>query len=256
MSLDFTMKKYEELCNAIVNLKYPIIRIKDYFKNSNYKKFIIIRHDVDKLPENALIMAQLEKKFGIKSTYYFRTIPEVFEHKIIQEISSLNHEIGYHFETLTQAEGNYEKALKIFEDELQKLRKITNISTISMHGSPLSKWNNNDLWEKYNFKEYGILGEPYLSINYHDIGYFTDTGRTWNNKGSVRDQINDSFDHDEKIKSTDDLIKFISTRKLKKLIILAHPQRWNIKKEKWLKELIGQNIKNIGKDLVLKRIKK
>jgi len=256
MSLDFTFRKYEELCKSIKKTKYPVLRIKDYFENESLKKFVILRHDVDKLPENALAMAQLENVMGLKSTYYFRTTPDVFKYEIITQISELGHEIGYHYETLTRSKGNLEKALKLFEKDLERLNKITKISTISMHGSPLSKWNNIDIWKKYDFKKYGIIGDPLLSINYKDIGYFSDTGRTWLNKGSVRDFVKNSLKHKEKIKSTNDLMRFIHTKEFKKLIILIHPQRWSLKSSKWLKELIAQNIKNIGKDLILKRREK
>jgi hypothetical protein len=247
------MKKYEELCNSIQKSKYKVIKIKDFFKNPDLNRFIILKHDVDKLPENALVMAQLEKVLGIKSTYYFRTISEVFKPNIIQEISTLGHEIGYHYENLSQTNGNFEKALKLFEKDLERLRKITQIDTICMHGSPLSKWNNSDLWNKYDFKKFGIIGETNLSIDYKDITYFTDTGRNWSNKGSVRDFVKNSLEWKEKIKSTNDLRKLIETQKLNKIIITAHPQRWSIKNTKWFKELIGQSVKNVGKDLILKR---
>jgi hypothetical protein len=167
--------------------------------------------------------------------------------------ANLGHEIGFHYENLSLTKGDYSKAMKLFEEDLEKLRRIVDISTICMHGSPMSKWNNSDLWKKYDFKKYGITGESYLSINYTDIGYFTDTGRTWCNKGSVRDFVNSSIECKDVIRSTDDLINLIQDKELNKLVIVAHPQRWNIKSSKWLKELIAQNIKNIGKDLILKR---
>ena len=44
-----------------------------------------------------------------------------------------------------------------------------------MHGSPLSKWNDLDLWDNYDFKKYGILGEAFMSIDYDNVDYFTDT---------------------------------------------------------------------------------
>ncbi len=255
MSLDFTLRKYEELCKTIKKSNYPIIRLKDYFKEPDHKRFIILRHDVDKLPENALAMAQLERSLNISSTYYFRTIPEVFNQNIIKKISDLGHEIGYHYEDLTQTKGDLKKALQLFKKDLKQLRKITNITTICMHGSPLSKWNNSDLWKKHDFKKYGIIGEPYLSIDYNEIGYFTDTGRTWCDKGSIRDFVNNSLVCEKTIKSTNDLIKFILSKKFKKIIVLVHPQRWSVKSDEWLKELIAQNIKNIGKELILKKIK-
>ncbi len=36
-------------------------------------KVVILRHDVDRKPENALKMAEIEREFDIPATYYFRS---------------------------------------------------------------------------------------------------------------------------------------------------------------------------------------
>jgi len=38
---------------------------------------VILRHDIDKLPANALKMAQLEHDLGVAGSYYFRVTPGV-----------------------------------------------------------------------------------------------------------------------------------------------------------------------------------
>ena len=59
-----------------------------------------------------------------------------------------------------------------------------------MHGSPLSKWDNRDLWKRYNYRDYGIIAEPYFDLDFDEVFYLTDTGRSWNNsKASVRDKV-------------------------------------------------------------------
>lgn len=45
-----------------------------------------------------------------------------------------------------------------------------------MHGSPHSKYDNKLIWGKYNYKEFGLIGEPYLDIDWNEFGYLTDTG--------------------------------------------------------------------------------
>ena len=41
----------------------------------------------------------------------------------------------------------------------------------------------------------GIIGEPYLDVDYQNVFYITDTGRKWNNEASsVRDKVNSGFD--------------------------------------------------------------
>ena len=59
-----------------------------------------------------------------------------------------------------------------------------------MHGSPLSKFDNRKLWEKYDYKEYGIIGEPYFDVDFSGVLYFTDTVRRWDGFDfSVRDKV-------------------------------------------------------------------
>jgi hypothetical protein len=36
-----------------------------------------------------------------------------------------------------------------------------------MHDSPFSRINNLDLWKKYDHKTLGIIGDPYLDVDYY-----------------------------------------------------------------------------------------
>ena len=106
MTLDFTFKKYGELCGVIADSDYVLLTLEDYFSLEMLpEKFIIIRHDVDDESEYALKMAKLENSLKIKSTYYFRITENVFKKDIIQKISRLGHEVGYHYEVLDDACG-------------------------------------------------------------------------------------------------------------------------------------------------------
>ena len=59
-----------------------------------------------------------------------------------------------------------------------------------MHGSPMSKYDSKDLWKKYNYKDYNLIGEPYFDVNFNEVFYITDTGRRWDGeKVSVRDRV-------------------------------------------------------------------
>ena len=151
MNLDFTLTKYEELCSSIVQSGYAAVSVKDYFSRSlslqPREKVIILRYDVDRKPENALPMAEIERGFDIQATYYFRSTKEVFKAGIMQEIEKMGREVGYHYEVLDKAKGNYGEAMKIFEEELGEFRKICDVKTICTHGN-LSRWTNKDVWDK------------------------------------------------------------------------------------------------------------
>ena len=253
MNRDFTLEVYNNLCTTIIDSGYTPMRVDQYMElNDNIEKVAIIRHDVDRKPENALKMAQLERSLGFCSSYYFRTIKNTFNQEIISQIKDLGHEIGYHYEVLAVSRGDKKKAARLFETELEKLRKLYPVKTICMHGSPLSKWKDSDLWDDHSFKDYGIIGDAFLSINYKDIYYFTDTGRSWaSHKYNLRDKV-DSGLISRNTKDTFSLIKLLPHLD-KNIAINAHPDRWNDNYIPWTYALISQNIKNLGK-YFLKRI--
>ncbi len=77
---------------------------------------------------------------------------------------------------------------------LERLRKLYPVKTICMHGSPLSKYDNRKLWEKHDYKDYGIIGEPYFDVDFSRVLYLTDTGRCWDGFDySVRDKVISDF---------------------------------------------------------------
>lgn len=222
-NLDFTSYKYLQLCE-VISRNYPTVTMTEYFEKQYPDRFIILRHDIDRLPERALVTARIEHEQGIKSTYYFRTIKSVFKPNIIHQIKDMGHEIGYHYETLSEAKGNYEKAIDLFRSNLDKLRNICKVKTICMHGRPLSKYDNRELWKKYDFRDFGIIGEAYLSIE-GNLNYLSDTGRTWGFENNLRDFIPNK-NAQVFATTTNDLIKLIQKNELNNFYILTHPERW------------------------------
>lgn len=247
MSLDFTFKKYKELCNTMSNSDYTILTIEEYLDlDTKPAKYIILRHDVDLKPKRSLEIAQIEREFNIHSTYYFRITEEVYQPDLIEKIAVLGHEIGYHYEVLDKANGDYIKAIEIFEDEINELRKNYVIKTICMHGNSRTRWDNRDLWKHYDFKKFDIMGEAYLSIDFNEVAYFSDTARTWNPKYKVKD-FNSSSEDKLIINKTDDLIELIKEEEHPHFYILVHPDDWCDDFGKWLSNFVTRKFKNIVK---------
>ncbi|RLI76194.1 hypothetical protein DRP05_13355 [Archaeoglobales archaeon] len=245
--LDFTLAKYKKLCLALIE-NYKPVTVYDYLTGTLNNGFVIMRHDVDRKPNNALKMAELEHELGIRATYYFR-YPYTFKQEIIRKINRMGHETGYHYEVLSKAKGDYEKAIDLFEQELKEFRKIIDVKTICMHGSPLSKHDNRDLWKRYDFKEFGIIGEAYLSIS--GVSYFSDTGRSWNWKNKMRDFMADNNnDNLAIVNTTDELIRLIRSKKVDKFYILAHPERWALNSVEWGFNCTKDFAFNVGKKIL------
>jgi len=256
--LDFTFNKYHDLCEAIIVSGYIPITMKDYLiKNTdNGDKYVLLRHDVDRMPENALEMARIENKLGIQSTYYFRSTRNVFRPDIIRQIYNLGHEIGYHYEDLVKAKGNTVQAIGIFEKELSVFRNICDIKTICMHGNSLSKWDNRDLWKSYSFRDFGIIGEAYISIDFKKVLYLSDSGGSWNNsKIRIKDTIaQNSLKLPVDINNTDTIIDIFrnNTSSIEQIYLLVHPDRWNDSPDKWLFEYITKKFRNSAKIFYIK----
>lgn len=252
---DFTFLTYRTLITEALKNNYKLTTVENLFtKKNEFENMIILRHDVDKKPEKSLIKAKLEAEYNIQSTYYFRIVKKSYNKDIISEIAKLGHEIGYHYENLAEANGHYNLAIRNFEENLSKLRKFYPVKTICMHGSPLSKWDNKKLWEKYNYKDFGIIVESYLDIDFNEIFYLTDTGRSWNNKSaSIRDKVQSNFTNN--YNSTEEIIEAIKNGSMpNKIMINTHPQRWSNNIIEWNIELISQTAKNVIKRLIINKI--
>ena len=245
---DFTLTTYKKLLASLSEQKYTFQTFSE-FLDAPAQRVIMLRHDVDARKENSLQFARIQHQMGIKGSYYFRMVPQSYDEKVITEIASMGHEIGYHYETMDTAKGNIDKAYQEFCQNLEKLRKITNILTICMHGSPRSSFDNKTIWKKYSYNHLGLIGEPYFDIDFEDVAYLTDTGRRWNGSNvSIRDKVLGRYNFN--FRYTQDIINHIDQLP-NRLMFTFHPQRWTNESFAWTKELILQNIINQIKKIML-----
>lgn len=226
---------------------------------------------------------------GICGTYYFRSAKGLFPEKEVREIAESGHEIGYHYEDLQQCGGDVSDALATFQENLVQLRQTAPVKTICMHGSPMSKHDNRDMWKDRSYREFGIIGEPYFDIDFSKVMYLTDTGRKWDgSRVSIRDKVVSSQksvvsreegdrrqktedrredengkkkieDKESKankwprLHSTQDIINALRNNELPDQIMLTiHPQRWTDEWRPWMWELVSQKVKNVVKYFIVK----
>lgn len=256
MPFDFIITIYKSLLNSLQSQGVSFYTFKDFIEN-NPGNAIILRHDVDLLPANSYKFAQIQHNLGIRSTFYFRIVPKSYNEVIINQIKDLGHEIGYHYETMDTSNGDLDKAYNEFCRNLEKFRKLYPVETICMHGSPGSKFDNRDIWKKYDYRKLGIVGEPYFDLDFNNVFYLTDTGRCWDgDKYSVRDKVlitNNVFKQ-IKFHKTQEIIDAIDSNVFPDTAMFTfHPQRWSNNSFLWTKELVWQTIKNkIKKHLIIK----
>lgn len=253
--LDFTLKAYRSYLEAIQKQGITFYLFRDLMQcHEQPKEFCLIRHDVDRKPMSALKMAKAEAEMGIQSTYYFRIKNHTFKKDIIQTIENLGHEIGYHYETLSDANGNHEIALDLFKQNLLKLREYAKIDTCSMHGRPFKPFDNRDIWRnKANhdtlLTEFNIIGEVYLDIDYSDIAYITDTGRNWtSDKSNLRDKVASHVKAEFTL--GEELLAYFNNKPHRKICFQIHPERWTNNTLSWLVILMKDTITNVLKKMI------
>ena len=225
--MDFTLKSYSDILDSALRAGVDIYPVVDWYQLPFADKSgIMLRHDVDRRPQNALAMAKAEALRGVRSSYYFRIVPSAFEPSIITEIAALGHEIGYHYEDWYLSGRNPEKAIRLFEANLDRLRQIAQVRSIAMHGSPLSAESNMKIWNYVDFKDYGVI-DAILSFDYKEYVFFTDSGRTFGQtKSNLRDYLNNAI-VEPLVRTSEDLARFVATSAGQKIQINVHPERWN-----------------------------
>ena len=275
---DFTLYQYRHLLESLLEQGYRFITFEQYctYKGETVNNgenrlesdrltpspvnritdnFILLRHDVDLKAANSLATAQIEHELGVRASYYFRVVPQSNQPEIIRAIADLGHEIGYHYEDMAIMQGDTTKAYAHFQQQLTYFRQFYPVRTICMHGAPTSQWDGKELWKHYNYRDLGIIGEPYFDVDFSKMFYLTDTGRCWDGyKVSVRDKIpvyQDEWNAQGLVyHSTNDIIHAAEQGSLPSCIMITtHPQRWTDRPLAWLKELLVQNAKNIIKRL-------
>ncbi|MRR21553.1 hypothetical protein EG830_01055 [bacterium] len=292
MARDFTLTSFRNLLATFLVEGYSFTTVTGY-KNIRGTKTIVLRHDVDSSPLNSVFTALAEHASGIRGTYYFRYGRRGFDREIIRQITDLGHEAGYHYEDLSlewrrakRGTGEEEIAATAFENfrsNLQKLRSITSTETVCMHGSPLSSIDSRLMWKYFDYRELGVVAEPYMDLSFEDMLYLTDTGRRWDGSSiSVRDKAGSlgnksgegykgwkvepmpgslmhmtarsaEMQSRVRFRSTDEIVNACNAGRLpEKIMMTVHPQRWDDRPIPWLKELVAQKAKNTVKYFIVR----
>lgn len=96
--------EYERLLKMAIDKGYLHITLSDYFEKLlagvDLGYCFLHRHDIDTDVRTARKMFEIEKKLGVKSSYYFRL--NTLDFDLMREINDYGSEVGYHYEELSQ----------------------------------------------------------------------------------------------------------------------------------------------------------
>lgn len=279
MSLDFTYEKYKEIVSAIAASDYRVLSIADYISAKKLpEKFIIIRHDVDLDPYYQLKFAKLEHEFNIRTSYYFRQIEKIFKKEVIDQVAAWGHEVGYHYEVFTKAKGDPALALELFKKEQAIFSAKWNSLTVCPHGGSFvdnadgyslknmitlipklltgkkvfSHHVNFDMWEHNRFEDFGIIGDAYRSVDFTNILYLSDTGRSWDKRFKRLDKVDSLINPKFDVRSSDDIIKIIYRGEVNQIYLLVHNEQWKDNFISWLGWYAAQLIRRTGKKIIFR----
>jgi hypothetical protein len=162
---------------------------------------VLIRHDIDINLARARRMLSEEKKHNISSCNYFRNNAERYSFnqakKIIKEITKTGQStIGFHYESIRNANGDISKAIKLFSKEVEEFRLIYPIRMVSAHGD---RYHNRrlvseklvDLKSLNLESSYFLPHDYYLSDagGFHHFTYLNNRKETITEKLQILDEI-------------------------------------------------------------------
>lgn len=182
MAPDFTFAAFEELCQQITHM--PVFPVAEYLARQRPppRPFVVLRFDVDYREGHAIMMARIAARHHLQGSFYFR---HPFDLTAIQAAAGLEHEVGYHFETLDTCQGNFEAAGRLFLEHLDTLRAAgLTVRTVAAHGSAPTAptyQSNHDIFVHTPdlFQRADLLGETTLSIDFGQVVRFSDAGWRW-----------------------------------------------------------------------------
>lgn len=230
----FVYKKWEEICRKLKEKGLQSIPACEVKADSG--NYVVLKHDVETDVQRAHRIAQIEKQYGHRGSYYVQAylLNNKKNVELLSEIQQMGHEVSYHYDVLDSCRGNMAEADREFEKNLNLFRNNGfPIITVCQHGNPIIERNgyssNRDFFRNSSIREkYNDIAD--IMVNFKesfstDYLYFSDAGRTFK---LIYDPINnDIINSDDKnipFNSVDELLNGLDNEIGN--IISIHPHRW------------------------------
>lgn len=172
---DFTYRAYADLISLIRKNGYQFI---DYGSAaSEQRRVCILRHDIDFDLDKALALARLERELSVKSTYFVLLRTDFYNpfsaasKEKLDEIRSLGHDIGLHFDEQRYTDDiDIPSAIKREADILGNMLN-KRIGAVSMHRPS----------KRTLAADYAIDGivNSYSKLYFEKFKYLSDSRRRW-----------------------------------------------------------------------------
>lgn len=158
---------------------HTVLSFEDILKSGidKKKKYLILRRDIDTADYKIVRMfLEIEKKYGARSTSYFRW--NTYNVSLMNEIEQSGGESSYHYEEIASfcyrhrirkkeiAIERMEEIRDLFIDNIKKFRKVTGMKcqTVASHGDYVNtkfQFQNKELMDERVRQATGIIREAY-----------------------------------------------------------------------------------------------
>jgi hypothetical protein len=176
----FKLSHYEYCLRSAKEKRYSFALMRDH-KSSIKENVIFLRHDVDSNPDQALLFSDIERKLGIRSTYFFRVhsgdnLFSLNNYRAIKQLMKGGHEIGLHAETdFASLVGEHELPVLLRAKAVLEAVVGTRIAGVSMHEPVRSSRR----LQKSDIKKLGFKYDAYDARFFERLKYISDSSCRW-----------------------------------------------------------------------------
>lgn len=253
----FVYKYWEQFCKKLDEKGIHSIPACEI--NGEEKSFLVLKHDIENSVSRAFKMAEIEKKYGQRGSYYAHAylLENLKNVEMLKEMQKMGHEISYHYDVMDSSHGNMKQAISEFEKNKLLFEGLGfKLITVCQHGNPVIErvgyTSNRDFFRsEYVQSLYPEISD--IMVNYKgkhntEYTYYSDAGRKF---CLIFDPINnDIVDSEDKNIAYKDLNELFDNLEAK-AIISTHPHRWTNSECSYLiKERLFKIIKYIAKKLM------
>lgn len=177
----FSEANYENTLRGFLEHGYSFVLP---FEWNNKSKIVVLVHDCDANINGVKTFVKVERKLGVRSTFFLRVDAEYFTEQIayFQQLEHEGWEIGFHYDCLSRANGNMTLALIMLKAQITYLRTFFNVTTTRYHGDIYNFSIGNDHLYQQNQQEWQQLGLREISNNMpSEWQYYADVNKAYPN---------------------------------------------------------------------------
>jgi hypothetical protein len=228
--------EYERFLRSARENGYRIVSLEDWVSEGQPvagEPTLILRHDVDQHPRSALRMAAIEKKLGVRSSWYFRW--RTAHPAVVESVKGDGFQVGLHYETMSRialerglheepSEELIESCRELLRSELSVFERLFGPCRAAVpHGdSRIPEVHNALLLKGQDCSAYSIEYDGNEVMRGHDLGLWL-TDRIASEGGWM-----EGIDPLEKLAAQDSPI-----------LIVTHPNNWASGPSLWTDRMLG-----------------